>query len=180
MSLIDGPVWLVAFGGAFAGVQVCRRQQVAEPKELLRAVDWDVLVFLLGVYIMAQGLKISGVVGTLTALYSGPAAGTSRVLLIGLTSAAGSALLNNHPMAILNALALTDVPGVEHRDVLSALIGGDLGPRLLPIGSLAGLLWLRALAKDGVEVKLRQFVRVGAALTLPALLVSLVVLLAIT
>jgi arsenical pump membrane protein len=177
MSLINGPVWLVAFAGAFAGVQVCRRYKVAEPPELLRAVAWDVLVFLLGVFVMAQGLRMSGVVGNLTSMYAAPASATGRVFLIGTMSAIGSALLNNHPMAILNALAITDMPAVEHRDVLAALIGGDLGPRLLPIGSLAGLLWLRALGKDGVEIPLRLFARVGAALTVPALLVSLVVLL---
>jgi arsenical pump membrane protein len=177
MSYFDGPVWLVAFLGAFAGVQVCRRHKVAEPPELLRAVAWDVLIFLLGVFVMAQGLRISGVVSTLTSLYSAPASPGGQVFLIGTVSAVGSALLNNHPMAILNALAVADVPGVDHRQVLAALIGGDLGPRLLPIGSLAGLLWLRALSKDGVEIPLKQFVRIGATLTLPALLVSLAVLL---
>jgi arsenical pump membrane protein len=180
MSLIGGPVWLVAFAGAAAGVRVCQQHKVAEPHELLRAVAWDVLLFLLGVFVMAQGLKQSGVVGTLTALYAAPSSVTGQILLTGFASAMGSALLNNHPMAILNSLAIADIPAVEHRHFLAALIGGDLGPRLLPIGSLAGLLWLRALAADKVEIPLRQFIRVGATLTVPAVIVSLVVLLWIT
>jgi arsenical pump membrane protein len=177
MSWVGGPVWLVAFAGAAAGVQVCRRHKVCEPAELFRAVEWDVLLFLLGVFVMAQGLRLSGLVGQLTTLYAWPSSVAGQVGLIGTVSAVGSALLNNHPMAILNSLAVSDIPKVEARHFLAALIGGDLGPRLLPIGSLAGLLWLRTLARDGVEVRLRQFVRVGAALTVPALVVSLVVLL---
>jgi arsenical pump membrane protein len=180
MSFIGGPVWLVAFAGAAAGVHVCQKYKVAEPHELIRAVAWDVLLFLLGVFVMAQGLKQSGAVATLTAIYAAPSSVTGQILLTGFASSVGSALLNNHPMAILNSLAIADIPAVEHRHFLAALIGGDLGPRLLPIGSLAGLLWLRALAADKVDIPLRQFIRVGAALTVPALLVSLIVLLYVT
>nr|MBA2538277.1 arsenical efflux pump membrane protein ArsB [Deltaproteobacteria bacterium] len=60
--------------------------------------------------------------------------------------------------------------------VLAALVGGDLGPRLLPIGSLAGLLWLHALRRQDVEVPLRTFIGVGLAVTIPSLIVSLCVL----
>ena len=52
-------------------------------------------------------------------------------------------------------------------------MGGDLGPRLLPIGSLAGLLWIALLARLDVHVPLRRFVTVGVAVTLPSLAVSL-------
>jgi arsenical pump membrane protein len=82
-------------------------------------------------------------------------------------------------MAILNALAIGDLPGARRADYLAALIGGDLGPRLLPTGSLAGLLWLKLLSRAGLNVSVRQFMRVGALVTLPALLVSLLVLYAL-
>jgi Na+/H+ antiporter NhaD/arsenite permease-like protein len=51
-------------------------------------------------------------------------------VVIGISSALGSALLNNHPMAILNALAIRNLPDGTQHLVLAALIGGDLGPRL--------------------------------------------------
>jgi arsenical pump membrane protein len=180
VSFFDGPVWVVALLGAAAGVAVCKREDGAAPLGFVwDAVAWDVLLFLYGVFIMAQGLRASGVVGHLTDLYSAFEPAGARVATIGTVSAVGSALLNNHPMAILNALAIADVPYVDDRQVLAALIGGDLGPRLLPIGSLAGLLWLRTLRRYGIEVPLRQFVQVGAAITLPALIVSLLVLMRI-
>jgi arsenical pump membrane protein len=93
---------------------------------------------------------------------------------IGLLSAGGSAVLNNHPMANLNMLALVPagVPA-DPRSVLAALVGGDLGPRLFPMGSLAGLLWLEMLRRAGVEVSVRRFVLVGVVATVPTLLVCL-------
>ena len=98
--------------------------------------------------------------------------------MIGTVSALGSALLNNHPMAILNVLTLAELPDATKQHVLAALIGGDLGPRLLPTGSLAGLLWLQSLSREGVQIGLARFVGVGFALTLPTLVLSLLMLLA--
>ena len=84
--------------------------------------------------------------------------------------------MNNHPMAALNALIMRTLQGDVTWRTLAALVGGDLGPRLLPMGSLAGLLWLDMAARLGVEVKTREFVRIGILTTLPALAASLGVL----
>jgi hypothetical protein len=93
---------------------------------------------------------------------------------IGLVSALGSAVLNNHPMSHLNMFALSAAEaGAAHRSVLAALIGGDLGPRLIPMGSLAGLLWLETLRRAGVSISARRFLVVGVLATAPALAVSL-------
>jgi arsenical pump membrane protein len=60
--------------------------------------------------------------------------------------------------------------------LLAALIGGDIGPRLLPIGSLAGLLWMDLLRRQGVEINLGKFVRIGTLVLLPTLALSLAML----
>ena len=91
-----------------------------------------------------------------------------------MTSAVGSALIDNHPMSILNMLAVDASHGP--RPLLAALVGGDIGPRLLPIGSLAGLLWIDLLRRSGVPVGVTRFVRVGTLVLLPTLVVSLVML----
>ncbi len=91
-----------------------------------------------------------------------------------MVAAVGSALVDNHPMSILNMMAL----GANHgsRPLLAALVGGDIGPRLLPIGSLAGLLWMDLLRRSGVEISIGKFVKLGTIVLLPTLTVSLVVL----
>jgi arsenical pump membrane protein len=48
------------------------------------------------------------------------------------------------------------------------------------MGSLAGLLWLAQLRRAGVSISLREFVRTGVIVTVPALAVSLAVLWLVT
>jgi arsenical pump membrane protein len=132
-------------------------------------VSWDVVVFLAAVFLLAVGLRNVGVVKALSSLYA--RGGTAT---IGATSALGSAVLNNHPMAILNVLSLE---GARKTDVLAALVGGDIGPRLFPTGSLAGLLWLESLRRARVDVSVTRFALVGAAVAIPSLVVSLLILL---
>jgi arsenical pump membrane protein len=59
-------------------------------------------------------------------------------------------------------------------DVASAvLIGVDLGPNLSVTGSLATILWMTALRRDGVHVNARDFLKLGLVVMPPALLLSL-------
>jgi arsenical pump membrane protein len=161
----SGPVWAVAAAGAAASLLVVERERLRLCRE---AVSWDTLGFLIGVLVLASGLAQIGTVDVLAAHYEGAGLGT-----IGVSSALGSAVLNNHPMAVLNVMALDGAPDVH---VLAALVGGDLGPRLLPAGSLAGLLWLELLRRHGAPIGLGRFAAIGLALTAPALAASLALL----
>jgi arsenical pump membrane protein len=89
-------------------------------------------------------------------------------------AALGSAIVDNHPMSVIDMMALGNRGGPK--PLLAALIGGDVGPRLLPIGSLAGLLWTDILRRRDVEIGIGRFVRLGTLVLVPTLLVSLVLL----
>ncbi len=160
-----GPAWTVAAAGALAAVVVVGQGARDRLRLCREAVSWDTLGFLVGVLILAAGLAEVGFVDLLAAHYRG--AGAAE---IGATSALGSAVLNNHPMAMLNVMALGDAPDSH---VLAALVGGDLGPRLLPAGSLAGLLWVELLRRHGIRLGTGRFAAVGLALTAPALAAAL-------
>jgi arsenical pump membrane protein len=56
----------------------------------------------------------------------------------------------------------------------------DLGPNPSVIGSLATILWLIALRREGVNIPSLQFLRVGLIVMTPALLLSLLALSAIS
>ena len=59
----------------------------------------------------------------------------------------------------------------------AVLIGVDLGPNLSVTGSLATILWLTALKREGLHIGALSFLKLGAVVMLPALALSLAVLL---
>jgi arsenical pump membrane protein len=172
LALAGWHVSVVAGAGALAALGLAWWHGAGRPPVVLRtAVAWEILAFLLGMFVLAKGLQHVGVVDRLRELYEG-----GGLAVVGPVSAAGSALLNNHTMALTNLLAIQGLAGPTEHAYLAALVGGDLGPRLLPVGSLAGLLWLSLLGRLGVEVSLRRFVAVGTLVTVPSLAGSLAVL----
>lgn len=172
VAYVGGPIWVVAATGAALAWALAVRRGVERPLASIRAeVSWDILVFLCMVFLIGNGLRNVGAVDHVAWLYA-----RVGIATIGVLSAVGSALLNNHPMVIINMMALDSVPGAGKREMLAVLVGGDLGPRLLPMGSLAGLLWLAALRRSGVDVSLGRFARIGAIVTVPTLAVSLLLL----
>ena len=58
----------------------------------------------------------------------------------------------------------------------SILLGVDLGPNLSVTGSLATILWLIAMRREGVEITAWEFLKVGAVVMPLALVASLLVL----
>jgi arsenical pump membrane protein len=172
-AALDIDIWMVAVAGALASLVICRAYTIAPLRKATSHVSIDILLFLWGIFLIAQALRSVGVVDHLQTLYAGHSGG-AQVATIGVTSAVGSAVIDNHPMSLLNMLAIDNTHG--SRPLLAALVGGDIGPRLLPIGSLAGLLWIDLLRRSGVQVGVRQFVRVGTLVLLPTLAASLALL----
>jgi arsenical pump membrane protein len=170
VSWFGGPVWIVATGGALLLLSIGAASGHRPTTIVRHEVHFDTLLFLFAALVLSVGLRHVGVVDRLAPLYDG--ACTTK---IGVVSALGSAVLNNHPMSHLNMFALNQV-GAGHMSVLAALVGGDLGPRLFPMGSLAGLLWLEMLRRAGVEISARRFIYVGVAATIPTLIVCLALL----
>jgi arsenical pump membrane protein len=170
-------IWLVAVAGAIGSLAIGRAYHVAPLGKLLGHVSLDILAFLWGIFLVVRGLENIGVVDALASLYAQtPIDSSAHVATVGVTSAVGSAVIDNHPMALLNMLAIGHGPHPHTPSLLAALVGGDIGPRLLPIGSLAGMLWMDLLRRAGVPIRVRDFVRVGTLVLLPTLAVSIALL----
>ena len=169
------PAWIVAVAGALGALAISQLYSVAPVRKVTSHVSLDILVFLWGIFLVVRGLQSVGVVDWIAQLYASAPAGSHRELFtIGTTSALGSALIDNHPMTILNTFAIGTGHGVK--PLLAALVGGDIGPRLLPIGSLAGLLWMDLLRRAGIDIGIGRFIRGGVIVLLPTLAVSLALL----
>ncbi|MBS1120872.1 MAG: arsenic transporter [Deltaproteobacteria bacterium] len=173
LAILGVPIWPVAAIAASVCVATALHRDVSV-RRISAGISWELVPFLFGVLVVATALARAGVTDHLASLYR---ATPAPIATVGALAAAGSALIDNHPMALLHSLTLEGWPD---RYVFAALVGGDLGPRLLPIGSLAGLLWTHALRRQGIAVPLWTFVKVGFVVTVPSLIASLAVLWLVT
>ncbi len=163
------PTCLTAIIVVLAGT----RGRWREIRSLTRSVSWSVLPMVAGLFVVVEALDSAG--GTI---------GFSRFLQWCLTlplqagtlAAAGGVaiacnIMNNLPMGLLAGAAVQTThlqPAI--RD--SVLIGVDLGPNLSVTGSLATLLWLIVLRREGEHVPARQFLRAGLLVMPPALILA--------
>jgi arsenical pump membrane protein len=127
---------------------------------LVGALDRTGAIRALSDYLMAQTQHSA----TLAAAGSG--------ILVGLVSN----LINNLPAGLIAGTAV-QAANVGPEVASAVLIGVDLGPNLSVTGSLATILWLTALRRDGVCVKARDFLKLGLLVMPPALLLALAALL---
>jgi arsenical pump membrane protein len=175
------PLWATMSTGACLLLFTGRMTAGIDPLEVVKGVAWDVLVFVIGFFILVSGLKSAGISGHLGAIID-RLAGNDPIGLVfstGAVAALSSALMNNHPTAYLMALTINDMrppPPLQHALAFAQLIGGDLGPKMLPIGSLAALLWFRILRDHDIHVPYGLYVKIGVPVTLIALLLALSIL----
>jgi arsenical pump membrane protein len=161
-------IWVICWGVALASLLVSRHS--FSVRHLAKRIDVETLLFLAFIYLFTAGLRGSQITVVLADFYS-----TGSLAMTALLSGLGSALINNHPMAALSLNALNQVNASVY-NVVAALIGGDVGPRLLFTGSLAGLLWHGCLVRNNVVVSHWQFARVGLMTTLPSVFAGVLLL----
>jgi arsenical pump membrane protein len=147
---------------------------------LIRHVAWGVLPLVAGLFVLVEGLVRTGVIAALAHHLAAMVATSvpGAAWISGLAVAVACNLMNNLPIGLIagSVVAADQVPAAV---VGAALIGVDLGPNLSVTGSLATILWLVALRREGQDVGPWQFLAVGVAVTPPALLLALAALLAV-
>ena len=175
------PPWLVAVTGALVLLGLHGVMNGAGTGTVLRGVGWDVLIFVMGIFIVVTGLRETGVSEQLGAFLRWVSGSSLAALTFatGFVAAIASAVVNNHPTAGMMAHIIAELhlpPFTEKMAVFSALVGGDVGPKMLPIGSLAALIWFRILRNKGVRIPYGLYIRIGVPVTLLAVLISITVL----
>ncbi len=149
----------------------------ASPWKILRGVSWSVLPLVAGLFILVEGLNRTGAVPALTELLRtmSAAAPQATTWAAGIVTALATNLFNNLPTGLI---AATTIRGAELPAHLTSavLIGVDLGPNLSVTGSLATILWLIALRRQGENVAALTFLKLGVLIMPPALLLALAAL----
>ncbi|MDQ0395727.1 arsenic transporter [Labrys monachus] len=162
-------------GVATAVLVVCVNRD--NPAEILRGISWGVLPLVAGLFILVEAMAQTGVIGLLASALQQAAANAPREagVLAGTMTAFGTNLVNNLPAGLIAGSAIQAGPLPGHV-AASILVGIDLGPNLSVTGSLATILWLAALRRDGQRVGAWLFLRLGIVVMTPALAAALAVL----
>jgi len=175
------PVSAVAVLGAALLYAVAARGHVISTRKVLRGAPWQIVIFSLGMYLVVYGLRNAGLTDLLAGLLDRLAQGGlwAATLGTGFIMALISSVMNNLPSVLIGNIAIHDSAAtglVKQGMIYANVVGNDLGPKITPIGSLATLLWLHVLSLKGIRIGWGQYFKVGIALTLPVLLVTLAAL----
>jgi arsenical pump membrane protein len=140
----------------------------------LRHVSWGVLPLVAGLFILVEALGQTGVLAKLTDLLHVAAAASAgwTATIVGVVAAIGTNLVNNLPLGLV-AASTSHAAQVPVPVTNALLIGVDLGPNLSVTGSLATILWLIALRREGIAVSGGRFLRLGMLVMPPALILAL-------
>ena len=144
------------------------------PWNTVKGVSWAVLPLVAGLFVMVEALDGTGLIRMIAeALHRAARASADGTAWgAGALVAALSNAVNNLPAGLVAGGA---VEGAHAPNAVTGaiLIGVDLGPNLSVTGSLATILWLTALRREGIGVSAWQFLKLGALVMPPALILAL-------
>jgi Na+/H+ antiporter NhaD/arsenite permease-like protein len=160
---------LVALLGAGALILTSRLEQ----SEYMSNVEWDTLLFMVGLFIMVGALFKTGVIKILGELAANATGGivllTTMPILVVSTLVSG--FIDDVPYVatmtpIVSHLAST-ITGPHHHHVLwwSLALGGDLGGNLTAVGSSANIVMLGIAMRSGHPISFWEFTRKGIVIT---------------
>ncbi len=133
------------------------------PWAALKAISWSVLPLVAALFILVRAIENTGALAPLAQLLRPPPGAPLATLSVGaagVAAAFGSNLINNLPMGLI-AAHLVAATHASPRTAGALLIGVDLGPNLSVAGSLATILWLLALRREGVAMSGWRFLMLG-------------------
>jgi len=173
-SALDRPLGLPTFiAGAVVTVVVLLIGRQS-PLPVLKDISWGVLPLVAGLFILVEGVGQTGILRAMALMLHEAAISSPRAASLGagVIVAFASNLLNNLPTGLI-AATVSQTADVPVQITSGLLIGVDLGPNLSVTGSLATILWLIALRREGEAVTAWQFLKLGIIIMPPALAAAL-------
>lgn len=151
------------------------------PGDMLKKTPWYIIIFAFSMYVIIYGLNNIGLtewlIEFMRPLVSGSLLHSS--VMMGLLLSVLSNIFNNHPALMIGTLTLMNMD----LDLLSLkvsylanVIGSDMGALLIPMGTLATLMWMHIVRRGKVKITWWEYIKVTAVVIPPTVLFTLVML----
>lgn len=166
-------VTLLVVGMVYSMVKTQSKEAVTRP---LKAVDFETIGLLFGLFLMIGGISNMGVIDAAAGLLAKLGGGNVFILytIIVWASVLLSAFIDNIPYVATMLPVVTGLAsalGIEPTLLYFGLLtGATLGGNCTPIGASANIAGIGILRKAGYEVKTSDFTRIGVPFTLAAVI----------
>lgn len=163
LSAAAGAVLLMLIGGV-------------RTERVLEGVDWTLLLFFSGLFVVMHGVEVSGLAGRMI-VWAGDLSGLStmgRIAGLSVVSAFLSNVVSNVP-AVMLLKPFIESMGGDRIAWLALAMSSTLAGNFTLIGSVANLI-VAQQARRKVEIGFFEYFRVGAIITLITLAVGIMVL----
>ncbi|PGS54573.1 arsenic transporter [Bacillus sp. AFS041924] len=164
-SFVSIPIEIVAVIGSLI-LLIWRWYHLrTNPVDILKKTPWQILLFAFSMYVIIFGLHNAGLTDFLVKEMEpivNQGLFNATLVMGGLVSLLSN-LFNNHPALMIGTISLTEMgldPVTLKAIYLANIIGSDIGSLLLPIGTLASLIWMHILRENKIKIKWKDYLSV--------------------
>ncbi|MEZ2345545.1 SLC13 family permease [Terriglobus sp. RCC_193] len=144
------------------------------PLPMLKEISWTTLLLVAALFVMVRAVEAIGALDYAVAAmrWATHLPVVAGAFVVSFVVGVGNNIINNLPLGLIAGATMqtAQVQGVLSHAVL---IGVDLGPNFSVTGSLATILWLLAIRKEGMHVSAWDFLKAGA-IAMPVAMVAAV------
>lgn len=142
-----------------------------DPKDIIQKIDMDLILYLIGIFIVSGGLELTGVIELLGNFISGILGSSQlgQIILIMWVSAIASSNIDNIPITKVLVPIIGDITqGLGYGDskilYYSLALGANWGDNLTPLGDNVLVMKIAEEQKSPITVK--QFFKLGFVTTI--------------
>jgi Na+/H+ antiporter NhaD/arsenite permease-like protein len=156
------PSMVAAVGGALLLIT-----RTIEPRKVYAEIDWGLLVFFVGLFIIVAGAQRAGLTATLLQ----PTANWDlhRIPIFVPVTAVLSNVVSNAPAVMLLRTVVTSFPD-PHAGWLVLAMASTLAGNLTITGSIANIIVVERAAAEGVHIGFGEYFRIGLPVTVLTLI----------
>jgi Na+/H+ antiporter NhaD/arsenite permease-like protein len=152
------------------------------PEESLKEVEWPVIFFFVGLFILVGGLEHTGIIKIIAEKAILYTEGNHELTTYFILWFSGlfSGIVDNIPFVATMIPLIRDIGTLSQVDTepfwWALALGGDMGGNATLIGASANLVVASCAEKNGVEMGFLRFMKIGVFITLVSLIISTVYL----
>lgn len=161
-SALEMNLGLPTFLASAAVTSIVAIRSRSNPIRLAREISWSILPLVAALFVIVEAVKSAGAMFLLHGLFETclHLPQSRAALALGIAVGFGTDIVNNLPLGLITGAALRTI-SLQPMLAKVILIAIDLGPNLSITGSLATILWLTAIRREGLDVSGWQFFKIG-------------------